>query len=50
MKYRIHFELPDGTEDAIVVEGASADDIRDKATAELIKRGGRNPWSEELEA
>jgi hypothetical protein len=48
MKFRIHFELPDGTEDAIDIVGATIDIIKEQATYEIEKRKGANPWSEEL--
>ena len=48
MTFKIHFDLPDGTEDSIVLSGETAEEIRDKAVAELWKRGGKNPWSEEV--
>lgn len=48
MRFRIHFEWPDGTEDSLIITGDSIEDVRQKADAELLKRGGKNPWSEEL--
>lgn len=45
---KIHFVLSDGTEDCIVVSGDTDEEIREKAEAELTKRGGRDAWSEEL--
>jgi hypothetical protein len=48
MKFKIHFTLNDGTEDSIVVSGDTLEEIREKAYAELDKRGGRDAWSEEL--
>ena len=48
MKFRIHFEWPDGTEDNIVITGETIEDIRAQAKEEVEKRGGKNPWSEEL--
>lgn len=48
MKFRIHYELANGDEDSIVIEGDTLDDIRQKAGEEVAKRSGQNPWSEEL--
>lgn len=48
MMYRIHYTLSDGSEDSFVVSGGSIDGIRDRAEEELAKRGGVDPWSEEL--
>jgi len=48
MTFKIHFEYPDGTEDFVVVSGDTVDEIHVKAEAELAKRGGGNPWSEEI--
>lgn len=50
MKFKIHFELADGTEDSFVVSGESIRKIRAKADAEIAKRGGKNAWSVDLEA
>lgn len=48
MKYRIHYTLVDGSEDSFVIEGNSIEEIRDKATSELLNRNGRDAWSEEI--
>ena len=48
MKARIHFTLGD-TNDSIDVTGSSPEEIREKADAELLKRGGSDPWAEILE-
>ena len=48
MTFKIHFELSDGTEDSVIITGDTVDEIRTKADAELEKRGGADPWSEEL--
>lgn len=47
MIFRINFTVGD-TSDSFVVEGDSIDEIREKANTELEKRGGSDPWSEEL--
>ena len=49
MKFRIHFELPDGSEDSIDIEAETLEEIRKKAGLEVFKRRGTNPWSEELQ-
>ena len=48
MTFKIHFELPDGTEGFIVISGDTVDEIQKKAKAELAKRGGKNFWSQEV--
>ena len=51
MKFRIHFTTaPFGepVEDSIVIEGYSIDDLQKQAAAEVKKRSGTNPWSEEV--
>ena len=48
MKFRIHFEHPDGTPDSVIVEGDDVDEIREKAQEAVSSRNGRNPWSEEI--
>ena len=53
MIFRIHYDLLDKAgatqSDSIVLEGDTIEEVRDKANAELKKRGGTDPWSEELE-
>lgn len=48
MTYRIHFTLPDGTEDSIVLSGDTVEDIRAQADIEVARRSGTNPWSEAI--
>lgn len=48
MKFRINYTLPDGSDDSVVISGDTTDEIREKADAELTKRGGTDPWSEEI--
>lgn len=48
MTFKIHFERPDGTEDFVVLSGDTVHEIQEKAEAELAKRSGKNPWSEEI--
>ena len=47
MKFLIHFTVK-AIEDSIFLEGETIDEIRDKATAELNRRGATNMWSEEI--
>ncbi len=48
MTYKIHFEHSDGTSDYFIVCGKTIQDIRAKASKEIAKRNGKNPWSEEV--
>lgn len=54
MRFRVHYRLPtrDGFgnfhEDSVVVSGDTVEDVREAANRELEKRGGLDPWSEEL--
>ena len=48
MRFKIHFEWPDGTEDCVGVEGDTIEQVRERAVAEVAKRGGLDPWSEEI--
>lgn len=48
MMYRIHYTLADGSEDSILISGGSIEGIRKRAAEEVAKRGGTNPWSEEV--
>jgi hypothetical protein len=48
MNFRIHYTLSDGSEDSIIVTGDDIEQIREKADAEVAKRGGTDPWSEEI--
>jgi hypothetical protein len=49
LKFRIHFERPDGTEDSMVITGDTVAEIRQQAEVEVEVRNAKNPWSEELE-
>lgn len=40
MTYRIHYTLPDGTEDSIVIRAATIEALQAIAFAEVSKRGG----------
>ena len=48
MKFEIHFDLPSGDEDSIVIEGDTIEELKKMADYEVEKRGGINPWSIEL--
>jgi hypothetical protein len=48
MTYKIHFEHSDGTPDYFVVSAETIQGIRTRALEEIAKRGGKNPWSEEV--
>ena len=47
MTFRIHFNIGE-YEDSFVISADTTDEIREKAEEELAKRGGTDPWSEEL--
>ena len=48
MKVRIHFTVKD-YDDSIVLSVDSPEEILMKAEAEILKRGGIDPWSEVIE-
>ena len=54
MKFRIHFEHNDGTEDSFDVEAETLEEVRKQAGVELFKRthNAIDPvaWSEELKS
>lgn len=47
MKIRIHGEWPDGTEDSLVIEEDTIEEIRVAAARETEARDWDNCWSEE---
>ena len=49
MKYKIHFTLADGSEDVIILEGETIEEIQIKAGEEMKRRGAdmNSAWSEE---
>lgn len=47
MMFRIHFTA-NGVDDSVVVEGDTVEEIRVRAEAEVARRNGVDPWSEEL--
>lgn len=49
MRVRIHYTLPDGSEDSAELEGATVKDIREKAAMHIERRNAKNPWSEVLQ-
>ena len=51
MIFRIHFEVKTDTDivyDWIDISGAHIEEVREAADREIEKRGGKNPWSEEI--
>lgn len=48
LRFRIHFEHQDGTEDSFDVSGGTEIEIARLAHAGLAERNGKNPWSAEL--
>lgn len=52
MRFRIHYTITGNNgvdyEDSIIVNGDTVEEIREKADQELVRRGGFDPWSEEL--
>lgn len=48
MKFKVHFEYADGTEDSVILEADTIEQIREQANYEVNKRNGLNPWSEEI--
>lgn len=47
-KYLIHFTLPDGTEDSLIIKATTLEEVRKQAGKELIKRNSTNEWSEKI--
>lgn len=51
MKYRIHFEYFNNKTlifDSVDITADTTEKIREIADEEIEKRGGKNPWSEEI--
>ena len=48
MTYRIHYTLPDGTEDSVVLSAITVEKLRAKADEFLAARNATDPWSEEV--
>jgi hypothetical protein len=46
MTYRIHFTLPDGSTDSVVLYADSIDELRAQAREAVDSRGGTDEWSE----
>ena len=51
MRVRIHWTYPDanGTEDSMVIESETIEEIQKIAAAEVANRAGLYPWAEKLE-
>lgn len=45
MKYRLHYTLPDGTEDSIVLSG-NVDEIREEFYKYIEGKNAKDFWSE----
>lgn len=53
MIFRIHFEIETDDviyNDFVVIIGKDEKEIRKLASKEVAKRGGKNPWSEKINA
>ena len=48
MTFVIHYTLADGTEDSIILTAETIEEIQQQAAVELVRRGGQDPWSEEI--
>lgn len=48
MKFRIHYTLPDGSEDSTVVSGETIAEIQLAAQESVTERCGSDPWSEQI--
>ena len=46
--FEIHYTLPSGADDYVVVSGDTLEDIRDDAKAAVEKRHGTDPWSRQI--
>ena len=48
MKIKIYFELIDGSQDSIILEGETVEELQRKAAEEMKKRNVLEAWSEEI--
>jgi len=48
IKVLIHFTLPDGSSDSVVIAGNSLKDVQALAAFEVKSRNATDPWSETL--
>ena len=46
MEFRIHYTLPDGSDDSTVVAGETIEEIQAAAQQVVAERCGSDPWSE----
>ena len=46
MEFRIHYTLPDGSDDSTVVAGETIEEIQAAAQQVVAQRCGSDPWSE----
>ena len=49
MKFKIYFTTPHSPEDYFIIEGSTDEEIRQKTSAELSKRGADSFWSEKIQ-
>lgn len=48
MKIKIHYTLPNGEEDSLIIEGDTIEELQITARDEINKRNAKNPWSETI--
>jgi hypothetical protein len=48
MKIKIHYTLPKGEEDSLVIEADTIEELQVIAKNEVEKRNAKNPWSEKI--
>jgi len=48
MRFKIYFTDADGGDDFIVISGATEEEVRERAEAELAKRNATAQYSEEI--
>lgn len=46
--YRIHYTLPDGSNDSLVLETDTIEELQEQAAHEVTKRNATDFWSEPL--
>ena len=49
MTYEIHYTLPGGSEDSVILEADTVDRLRDMADAHVARVGGFDPWSRRVQ-
>jgi len=48
MKFRLHITLQDDSEDIVVIEGDTIEELREAARTQVRIRNGKDAWSEEI--